>query len=331
MAQYTPIEALTKTLQILRLMAREEGATVTEISRETGIDRWTARDMIDRMEGFNPDGKGLYIEEFVDPSDRRQTRYRVPKDNLWTLTLPGLNLSDEEALLLALMFDQGFNSPELKDSAVSLRKKLDMFRNYKEYEILNVSQARKIQTAETRKTIVRILNAIQADKCVRFLYKPVRREEKEYEVMPLAVFRYEGGFYLAAQKLPDGEFRIFGLERVVSIVKVFDYDGALPERIDYSERFKDPFGPFDHGEEFEAVLKFDAFSGFFNAEKKWPDGVTIETLEDESVIMHAKTRSKSGIIRFILSYGSEVGVLEPLWLRDEIVSTLKDNLNNYSD
>ena len=74
-----------------------------------------------------------------------------------------------------------------------------------------------------------------------------------------------------------------------------------------------------------------AFGGFFNAEKKWPDGVTIETLEDESVIMHAKTRSKSGIIRFILSYGSEVGVLEPLWLRDEIVSTLKDNLNNYSD
>ena len=330
MAQYTPIEALTKTLQILRLMAREEGATVTEISRETGIDRWTARDMIDRMEGFNPDGKGLYIEEFVDPSDRRQTRYRVPKDNLWTLTLPGLNLSDEEALLLALMFDQGFNSPELKDSAVSLRKKLDMFRNYKEYEILNVSQARKIQTAETRKTIVRILNAIQADKCVRFLYKPVRREEKEYEVMPLAVFRYEGGFYLAAQKLPDGEFRIFGLERVVSIVKVFDYDGALPERIDYSERFKDPFGPFDHGEEFEAVLKFDAFSGFFNAEKKWPDGVSIETLEDESVIMHAKTRSKSGITKFILSYGYEVEVLSPQWLREEIKAALQKNSEIYN-
>lgn len=329
MAQYTPIEALTKTLQILRLMAREEGATVTEISRETGIDRWTARDMIDRMEGFNPDGKGLYIEEFVDPSDRRQTRYRVPKDNLWTLTLPGLNLSDEEALLLALMFDQGFNSPELKDSAVSLRKKLDMFRNYKEYEILNVSQARKIQTAETRKTIVKILNAIQVKKCVRFLYKPVRREEKEYEVIPLAVFRYEGGFYLAAQKLPDGEFRIFGLERVVSIVKVFDYDGALPERVDYSERFKDPFGPFDHGEEFEAVLKFDAFSGFFNAEKKWPDGVTIETLEDESVIMHAKTRSKSGITKFILSYGYKVEVLSPQWLREEIKVSLLRNSEQY--
>ena len=330
MPQYPPIEALTKTLRIIRLMSREKGATVTEISKETGIDRWTARDMIDRMEGFNPDGKGLYIEEFVDPADRRQTRYRVPKENLWTLTLPGLNLSDEEALLLALMFDQGFSSPELKDSAVSLRKKLDMFRNYREYEILNVSQAKKIQTKETRKIIVKILNSIQADKCVSFLYKPVRREEKEYSVIPLAVFRYEGGFYLAAQKLPDGEFRIFGLERVVSIVRVFDYEGKLPDRVDYSERFKDPFGPFDHEEEFEAVLKFDAFSGFFNAEKRWPDGVKIETLEDESVIMYAKTRSKSGLIRFLLSYGFEVEVLSPQWLREEVKSDLKKGLEIYN-
>ena len=312
-------------------MAREEGATVTEISKETGIDRWTARDMIDRMEGFNPDGKGLYIEEFVDPVDRRQTRYRVPKNNLWTLTLPGLNLTDEEALLLALMFDQGFNSPELKDSSESLRKKLNMFRNYKEYEILNVNQAKKIQTSETRKIIVGILNAIQEEKCVKFLYKPVRREETEYSVMPLAVFRYDGGFYLAAQKLPDGEFRIFGLERVVSVPEVFDYSGTLPKRVDYSERFNDPFGPFNHGEEFEAVLKFDAFGGFYNVEKKWPNGVRIETLEDESVIMYAKTRSKSGIIRFILSFGPEVEVLEPSWLREEIKDSLKKNSEKYQN
>lgn len=331
MSQYSPIESLTKTLQILRLMAKEEGATVTEISKETGIDRWTARDMIDRMEGFNPDGKGLYIEEFVDPADRRQTRYRVPKNNLWTLTLPGLNLNDEEALLLALMFDQGFNSPVLKDSSESLRKKLNMFRNYKEYEILNVNQAKKIQTSETRKIIVGILNAIQEEKCVKFLYKPVRREKTEYSVMPLAVFRYDAGFYLAAQKLPDGEFRIFGLERVVSAPEVFDYSGTLPKKVDYSERFNDPFGPFNHGEEFEAVLKFDAFGGFFNAEKKWPDGVTIETLEDESVIMHARTRSESGIIRFILSYGPEVEVLEPSWLRKEIKTTLKKNSEKYQN
>ena len=153
MAQISQIDILSRTLQIIRLMARDEGATVTEISRETGIDRWTVRDMIDRMENFNPDGKGLYIEEFEDERDRRQTRYKVPKENLWTLTLPGMNLSDDEALLLALMFNQGFNSPDIQDSALNLRRKLNMFRNFKEYEVLNLSSARKISTKETQKAI----------------------------------------------------------------------------------------------------------------------------------------------------------------------------------
>lgn len=66
MAQISQIDILSRALQIIRLMARDEGATVTEISKETGIDRWTVRDMIDRIENFNPDGKGLYIEEYED-------------------------------------------------------------------------------------------------------------------------------------------------------------------------------------------------------------------------------------------------------------------------
>jgi predicted DNA-binding transcriptional regulator YafY len=318
MAQISQIDILSRTLQIIRLMARDEGATVTEISRETGIDRWTVRDMIDRMESFNPDGKGLYIEEFPDETDRRATRYKVPKDNLWTLTLPGMNLSDDEALLLALMFNQSLSSPDLQDSAMQLRRKMNMFRNYKEYEILNLSSARKITTKQTQKVVLAILNAIREGKCIRFSYKPVRRDVAEYQLMPLGVFRYDGGFYLAAQKLPDGEYRSFGLERVVGIPIGFDYQGGLPERYDYEELFNDPFGPFGHDKQIDAVLKFDSFHGFYNLEKNWPDSVRIEVQPDESVIMYARTHSYSGIRKYILGFGTGVEVLEPEWLRNAI-------------
>ena len=318
MAQISQIDILSRTLQIIRLMAREEGATVTEISKETGIDRWTVRDMIDRMENFNPDGKGLYIEEFEDEKDRRQTRYKVPKDHLWTLTLPGMNLSDDEALLLALMFNQSLSSPDLQDSALNLRKKLNMFRNFKEYEVLNLSSARKISTKQTQKAIVAILNAIRDNKCINFSYKPVRRDVTQYQLLPLGVFRYDNGFYLAAQKLPGGEYRSFGLERVVDIPTAFDYDGELPERYDYEQLFNDPFGPFGHDMEIDAVLKFDSFHGFYNLEKNWPDAVKIEVQSDETVIMRARTRSYSGIRKYILGFGTGVEVLEPQWLRDAI-------------
>ena len=318
MAQIGHIDILSRTVQIIRLMAREEGATVTEISKETGIDRWTVRDMIDRMENFNPDGKGLYIEESQDENDKRATRYKVPKEHLWTLTLPGMNLSDDEALLLALMFNQGLASPDLQDSALALRKKLNMFRSFKEYEVLNLSSARKITTKNAQKAIIAILNAIRENKCIVFRYKPVRRDVAEYQLMPLGVFRYDNGFYLAAQKLPDGEYRSFGLERVVGIPTAFDYEGDLPERYNYEELFNDPFGPFGHDKEINAVLKFDSFHGFYNLEKNWPDAVSIEVQPDESVIMRAKTRSYSGIRKFVLGFGTGVEVLEPEWFRNAI-------------
>ena len=235
-----------------------------------------------------------------------------------SLTRGTVYLSDDEALLLALMFNQGFASPDLQDSALALRKKMNMFRNFKEYEVLNLSSARKITTKDTQKVIVAILNALRDGKCINFSYKPVRRDVTEYQLMPLGVFRYDNGFYLAAQKLPDGEYRSFGLERVVGVPTAFDYSGELPERYNYEALFDDPFGPFGHDKEINAVLKFDSFHGFYNLEKNWPDAVKIEVQPDESVIMRARTHSYSGIRKYVLGFGTGVEVLEPEWFRNAI-------------
>ena len=147
---------------------------------------------------------------------------------------------------------------------------------------------------------------------------PVRREVTNYQLMPLCVFRYEGGFYLAAQKLPGGEYRSFGLERVVGLPTPFDFNGQKPEPYNYEELFSDPFGPFGHDKEINAVLKFDSFHGFYSLEKRWPEAVQIEVLPNETVIMRAKTHSYSGIRKFVLSFGTGVEVLEPQWFRDAI-------------
>lgn len=318
MARNSTVDNLSRMLQILKLMSQEGGTTVTEIAKKTSIDRWTVRDMIDDLENLSPDGKGLYIEEFQSPTDKRQTIYRVPKDNLWSLTLPGMNLSDEEGLLLALMFNQSLSNPMLKDSAEGLKKKMNMFKNVQNYSVLNLGMAKKISTKHTQQVIIALLNAIRADKCVHFTYKPVRRDVTEYQLMPLGVFQYDGGYYLAAQKLPDGEYRTFGLERAVDVPYVIDYEGELPQKVSYEERFDDPFGPFGHGREFTAVMKFDSFHGFFNLEKNWKNSVKVETLEDESVIMTAKTHSYSGIKKWVLGFGSGIEVLEPQWFREAI-------------
>jgi len=331
MPKYTAIDNLSKTLQIIKLMARENGATVTEISKKTGIDRWTVRHMIDSMEEFSQDEHGLCIEEFQNENDKRETIYRVPKENLWTLTLPGMSLTDEEGILLALMFGQNDSSPILSKATEQLKEKLNMFKNMPSYEILNVATAKKNTTALTQDVLVELLNAIQNDDCVKIKYKPLQYEAKEYELRPLGVFRYYSGYYLAAQKLPNGEYRTFGVERIIEIPKTLKYPkDKYPEREPYEERFKDPFGPFNHGEEFEAVVKFEKHEGSINMEKKWSeDLVKIEKQPDESVVMRVKTHTTQGITEWILGFGNKIKVLEPDWLVDRIKNELEKTISLY--
>lgn len=331
MPQKTVIENITRMLSVLKLMATDTGATVTEISKATGIDRWTAKDMIDQLEGLSPNGKGLCIEELENPIDKRQVRYHISKESLWTMSIPEMNLTDDEGILFELMFEQFLSSPILKESAVNLKKKLSLFKSVKHYQIFNATNVKKVTTKKTRDVMIAILNAIEENKCINFSYKPVGREVTSYQLMPLGVFSYNGGFYLAAQKLLDGEYRSFGLERVATIPSTFVYDGELPEKYDYIQLFDDPFGPFGHKEPFEAVLKFDSFHGFYNLEKDWPNSVKVEVQDDETVIVKAKTASFSGIRQYIMGFGNGVEVLEPQWLRTSIRNAHLLAANQYPD
>lgn len=330
MAKISLIDNISRMLEIIKLMARDEGTTVTEISEKTGIDRWTVKNIISNLESLDTDGRGLYIQEFRSQEDKRQTIYKVPKNNLWTLTLPGMNLSDDEGLLLALMFSQSETSPILKDSAIGLKKKLNMFKNMQNYQVISVSEAKKIASSQTKQIIVSLLDSIKNDRCIHLDYKALQSDiVKEYMLMPLGIFRYETGYYLAAQKLPEGEFRTFGIERISALPKLAIYKGKRPEKIDYRDRLTDPFGPFDHIDEFEAELKFDSFYGLLNMELSWPDAVKIQKQQDSSIVMTARTRSHSGIREFILKYGSHVSVISPKWLKDEIKEELERAISNY--
>ncbi|MCR5760751.1 MAG: WYL domain-containing protein [Sphaerochaetaceae bacterium] len=318
MSKMSGIDTLSRLVKVIKCLTRPNGATITEISEETGIDRWTVKDMIVRLETLKEDGYGLVVTEAKDAVDKRMTRYSVSKDCMWSLTIPGLQLSDDEAFFLSFMLSEGEHNPDLHITTSNLRKKLELFKNIQTYEVLNVNTVKKTTKHETQKVLLTILKAVKEHKCIRFNYKPFQRPEQQYEIVPYGIFKYDFGYYIISQKLPEGEERIFGAERIIGIPKIIDYQGTLPEKLDFLARFNDPFGPFDHREEFEAILKFNSSAGLFHMELAWPGVVKVEQQKDETVIMHAKTRSVTGIKRWIFSYGSSVQVLEPQWLKEEI-------------
>lgn len=161
MGRHNSVESLSRMLQIVKLLGKDGGATVTQIADATGIDRWTVRNMIDSLEEVDAGGKSFCIEEYKNPDDNRQTYYQIPHDHMWSLTLPGLNLTEDEGILLSVLIDQAKHAPVLKDAAEGLQNKINWLNDISDYSIRNVNATEKIVGPEAKETVSTILKAIR--------------------------------------------------------------------------------------------------------------------------------------------------------------------------
>ena len=278
--------------------------------------------MIDSLEAMNTDGKGLCITEYKDPNDKRKTYYQIDRSSLWTLTLPGLSLSDDEGMLLALMMSQSQQTPVLKDAAQGLQAKLSWFKDAQNYQIYNVNATEKIIREEAKEAVGVILKAIQQNKCLCFTYDNAGNSKlARRDVMPLYMFVYDGGLYLNAQKLEDGELRTFAVERIQDVPKITS-PRKRPTPLPYDGRLEDPFGPFCEHKGFTFSVTFDSWQGWYNMQRRWPDSIKVKRNPDGTCTLTARTRGLHVVKKWIMGQAKNVKKIEPKWLRDKILEEI---------
>lgn len=297
MGRNNMMESLSIMLQMIKLMSRKEGATVTELSKELGIDRWSVKYMIDNLEELNTRGNMLFIEEFKSPEDKRKTIYRIAPDSLWTMKLPALNLTEEESILLALLLERSKQEPVLGEVADSLRDKINWINSSSAYMIHSAKTVERITPPWAADSVRIILNAIRDDKCLAFDYNNAGDTKSERrEVLPLYAFVFEGTIYLNAQKLDSGELRTYAIDRISGVPETIEIPKSKrPVKLEYDGRLEDPFGPFWDSEEFEITVHFDSWQGWYIMHQKWPESVRVEKLEDGTVLFSARSRCRYGV------------------------------------
>ncbi len=322
MGKKSTIESIANMLKVVKLMSKEGGTTITDMSKATGIDRWRLNDMIANLEAMRNDG--LLIQQSDDPKDKRKNILHIDRSNLWTLTLPQLSLSEDEGLLLAMMMNQAQQLPVLKDAAKGLQNKLSWFESPECYQIYNVNATEKIVSENAKEVVSIILKAINQNKCLSFTYDNAGNTKlAKREVMPLYMFIYDGGLYLNAQKVADGELRTFALERIQDVPKIIS-PKKKPKRLKYDGRLEDPFGPFCEKEPFTFSVTFDSWQGWYNMQKRWPDSIKVKKNPDGTCTLTAKTRGLHIVKKWILGQCKNVKKIEPKWLRDSILKDISD-------
>ena len=127
---------------------------------------------------------------------------------------------------------------------------------------------------------------------------------------------------------PD-QITSFALDRIISYYAVEDEEYIENKTINFDEYFDDIIGitlPKD-GKIEKVILKFSA-SRYPYIVTKPPHG-SMKLIDKENHIIQLNIIPNRELENLILSYGNDVEVLEPLWLREQIKSKLKETIQKY--
>jgi predicted DNA-binding transcriptional regulator YafY len=150
-------------------------------------------------------------------------------------------------------------------------------------------------------------------------------ETKTRTIHPYVVIFYSGFAYLIAYCETRKKVLNF---KVIRMKKVQFLDQKFEKKKDFNlEKMITPGYGFVNDEWITVKLKIDFPKSYRIREKIIVENQHIELLDDKSIIFTADMISKQEIIAWILSLGSDVEIIEPISLKDEIRKELKKMIN----
>lgn len=97
---------------------------------------------------------------------------------------------------------------------------------------------------------------------------------------------------------------------------------------DFRKLLSDPFGIMpEMPEPYKIKLWINEEETKYLSKKNWPDTVNFEFNDDGSCIFEAETRTLHECIAWIQARIHRVKILEPLWLKNQILANLQQAIN----
>jgi len=325
-----------------RLIARPQGASIKELMEHLEVSRKTVYRLFEALEEL---GYMLYPD-----MDGKEARYYLNKEldkmRYWQ-PLPTLSFDIEDHVLLDYIFRKISENPVIAKQAGSLRNKLAMAIADYGYSIA-VKEHGPGKTVAPKPAIItdvplikkagsnqdqifhNILMAIREKRVCAVSYESFSSGTvRTYQIHPLTVFEHNGGFYAFVFQPYYQKVIILALERIKTI-KTMEELFAIPEGYDAEKRLSDPFGIVLNNEPFIARIQFDNDQAPYIKEREWPEGTEIDDLDDGSIILNVETAGGYELKKWIMGFGHAAELLEPVWLRDELMDDLEQLANRYS-
>jgi predicted DNA-binding transcriptional regulator YafY len=311
---------------VIRLIEARYGVTIEELVEETGVNRRTIfRDLNVIHEAGYP-----LVSEWLN--GRKAYRFLTCfKD------VPPLNFSLQELMTLSFLRSQldFLKGTPFQDDMESIFRKIHSvlpprYAAHME-RIAGVSipllQGRR-DYGKASKALLALRDALLFQYSIYLHYRVKGNgPRKKYKVDPYTLIFYKGGLYLLGFAHNRQALRTFAVERI-SMVEVGRERFNIPEGFKPEEQFGTAFGIVE-----EACLplkiKFSARVAHAVKDRIWHPSQKVEKKPDGSFVISFEAGGVMEIISWILSYGHNAEILEPLELRAEFAGIVNEMAGLY--
>ena len=166
--------------------------------------------------------------------------------------------------------------------------------------------------------ILDLERAIRERRRVWMVYYTASRDERtERKIDPYHFYNARGDWFLLAFDHWRRDMRTFHLGRIQEW-RVLDEQYEV--NADFSaEQFLARGFLTQTGQEYDVVIRFDAYQARWIRERRWHATQSIEELPDGGLVLRFRSGGLDEIKRWVLTYGSHAEVLEPPELRAAVV------------
>ena len=248
----------------------------------------------------------------------------------------GLWASEEELLLFSLAKEllKDKDSKQILDnllekiSASSNLSPSKLKKGFKDHLFYKASGSYLIEEGVLQSVLTGIINETR----INFTYNPVFGEQKPFQiyVFPLFILFYRGNWYLLA-KYKDFT-RTYSLSRISNVKQTYVKEDHSKLKKELREKIKKPFGIFLNDNEenvVKVILLFKKrFSKFISTYVIHPEQ-KLKTNENGTVEVSFPSFINPELIGEILKFGSDVKVLAPKKLKEELKKNLEEIMKLY--
>jgi predicted DNA-binding transcriptional regulator YafY len=317
-------EALTRYHVINSVLVNRKFATFQEIREacEEALDKKVSERTVKRDLKDMRDDRLLGYDAPIS-YDRRLGKYYYRKPGYSIDKLP-LSAEELDALLFASGVLNQFRKVEILESIKGTVQKiaghLRLRKTIDTSEVSDFIDFEKVPEMKGSEFLGPLLNAILKKKVLKLAYQGFEKPQPSSHIFhPYLLKEYRNRWYAFGYAEDSEDLRTYALDRIKSIVAEPRKDFRKPAKPP-KEYFRDVIGVtrFEDTEPWKVVLKFSKHQAPYILTQPMHESQKVVQKTDEYTIISLNVHPSPELEIIILGWHSEVEVLEPLQLREQI-------------